>query len=194
MFVSQYLRILWARKWLLLVTFLVIAATGIAITLLIPRQYTAETSLVVEMRIDPALGALAPALASPSYMQTQIEILKSERVATRATAILGIERSPYLVKQYREAEALFQKGYLLNPKSFRIGNDWAWFMTTCPDVAFRNASKAVSLIKPVVECWPNPEYLDTLAAAYAESRDFKAASCASNQMRSCRHWALSGES
>ena len=101
MFLSQYLRILWARKWLLLVTFLVIAATGIAITLLMPRQYTAETSLVVEMRIDPALGALAPALASPSYIQTQIEILKSERVASRAVTILGVERSKDAVEQWR---------------------------------------------------------------------------------------------
>jgi chain length determinant protein EpsF len=100
-FLSQYLRILWARKWLLLVTFLVIAATGIAITLLMPRQYTAETSLVVEMRIDPALGALAPALASPSYIQTQIEILKSERVASRAVTILGVERSKDAVEQWR---------------------------------------------------------------------------------------------
>src|SRR5690349_3981569 len=83
--------------------FLVVAAAGIAITLLMPRQYTAETSLVVEMRIDPALGALAPALASPSYMQTQIEILKSERVASRAVKILGVERSADAVKQWRDA-------------------------------------------------------------------------------------------
>lgn len=102
MFLSQYLRILWARKWLLLALFLVVAATGIAITLLMPRQYTAETSLVVEMRIDPALGALAPALASPSYMQTQIEILKSERVASRAVTLLGVERSAAAVAQWRE--------------------------------------------------------------------------------------------
>ena len=102
MFVSQYLRILWARKWLLLVMFLIVAATGIAITLLMPRQYTADTSLVVEMRIDPALGALAPALASPSYMQTQIEILKSERVASRAVTLLGVERSAAAVAQWRE--------------------------------------------------------------------------------------------
>jgi uncharacterized protein involved in exopolysaccharide biosynthesis len=67
-----------------------------------PRQYTAETSLVVEMRIDPALGALAPALASPSYLQTQIEILKSERVASRAVKILGVERSAAAVAQWRE--------------------------------------------------------------------------------------------
>ena len=100
---SQYLRIVWARKWLVLGLFLVIAAAGIATTLLWPKQYTAETSLIVEMRIDPALGALAPALAAPSYMATQVEVLKSERVASRAVKILGVERSPTAVAQWREA-------------------------------------------------------------------------------------------
>lgn len=100
---SNYLRILWARKWLVLSLFVLVAVVGIAVTLLMPRQYTAETSLVVDIRIDPALGALAPALAAPSYMATQIEILKSERVASRAVKILGVERSAAAVAQWREA-------------------------------------------------------------------------------------------
>jgi chain length determinant protein EpsF len=102
-FLTQYLRILWARKWVVLGLFLLVAAAGVAITLTMPRQYTAQTSLVVDIRIDPALGALAPALASPSYMQTQIEILKSERVASRAVKILGVERSAAAVAQWRDA-------------------------------------------------------------------------------------------
>jgi chain length determinant protein EpsF len=102
-FLTQYLRILWARKWVVLGLFLLVAAAGVAITLTMPRQYTAQTSLVVDIRIDPALGALAPALASTSYMQTQIEILKSERVASRAVKILGVERSAAAVAQWRDA-------------------------------------------------------------------------------------------
>ncbi len=100
---NQYLRIVWARKWLVLLTFVVISAAGIVFTLLLPRQYTAETSLVVEMRLDPALGALAPALAAPSYMATQIEILKSERVASRTVKLLGVERNAAAVAQWRAA-------------------------------------------------------------------------------------------
>ena len=103
MFLSQYLRIVWARKALVLGLFVLVAAGGVAFTLLLPRQYTAETSLIVEMRIDPALGALAPALAAPSYMATQIEVLRSERVASRAVKILGVERSTTAVAQWREA-------------------------------------------------------------------------------------------
>jgi len=102
-FLTQYLRIIWARKWIVIGLFVLVAAAGIATTLLLPRQYTAETSLVVEMRLDPALGALAPALAAPSYMATQVEILRSERVASRAVKILGVERSAAAVAQWREA-------------------------------------------------------------------------------------------
>ena len=103
MFLTQYLRIIWARKWIVIGLFVLIAAAGITTVMLLPRQYTAETSLVVEVRIDPALGALAPALAAPSYMATQVEILRSERVASRAVKILGVERSAEAVAQWRDA-------------------------------------------------------------------------------------------
>ncbi|MDQ6627137.1 MAG: Wzz/FepE/Etk N-terminal domain-containing protein, partial [Pseudomonadota bacterium] len=99
----QYLGIVWARKWLALSLFLIIAALGIGIVLMQPKQYTAETSLIVDIRIDPALGALAPALAAPSYMATQVEILRSERVASRAVKLLGVERSATAVAEWREA-------------------------------------------------------------------------------------------
>jgi chain length determinant protein EpsF len=98
----QYLGILWARKWLVLAVFLLVAAIGVAVTFNLRKLYTAETSLIVDIRIDPALGALAPALAAPSYMATQIEILRSERVASRAVKILGVERSAAAVAEWRE--------------------------------------------------------------------------------------------
>jgi len=102
-FLTQYLRIIWARKWVVIALFVLISAAGITTVMLMPRQYTADTSLVVEVRIDPALGALAPALAAPTYMATQAEILKSERVASRAVKILGVERSAAAVAQWRDA-------------------------------------------------------------------------------------------
>jgi chain length determinant protein EpsF len=103
MTLKQYLRILLARKWLVLAVFMLVAAAGVATTLLLPKQYTAETSLIVEVRVDPALGALAPALAAPSYMATQVEVLKSERVASRVVKMLGVERSASAVQQWRDA-------------------------------------------------------------------------------------------
>ena len=102
MSITQFLRIVWARKWIVLAVLAVIAIAGTATTLLLPKLYTAEAAMVVEMRVDPVLGALAPALAAPSYMATQIDILKSERVASRVVKMLGVERSPAAVAQWRE--------------------------------------------------------------------------------------------
>ena len=63
MSIKQFLRIVWARKWLVLVLLVIVSIAGTATTLLLPKQYTAETAMIVEMRIDPVLGALAPSLA-----------------------------------------------------------------------------------------------------------------------------------
>ena len=102
MTIKQFLRIVWARKWVALALLLVVSVAGSAYTVLLPKLYTAEAAMVVEVRVDPVLGALAPALAAPSYMATQIDILKSERVASRVVKMLGVERSPTAVSQWRE--------------------------------------------------------------------------------------------
>ena len=102
MSIKQFLRIVWARKWIALAVMVFVAIAGTATTLLLPKLYTAEAAMVVDIRVDPVLGALAPALAAPSYMATQIDILKSERVATRGVKMLGVERSPAAVAQWRE--------------------------------------------------------------------------------------------
>ncbi|MDQ6680113.1 MAG: chain length determinant protein EpsF [Pseudomonadota bacterium] len=128
MTLKQYLRIVWARKWIVLALLILVSAGGIVATLLQPKQYTADTSLIVEMRIDPALGALAPALAAPGYMATQVEILKSERVASRVVKMLGVERSASAVQQWRDATnakipldryfaGLLQKGLGVEPSA-----------------------------------------------------------------------------
>ena len=105
MSIQQILRIIWARKWLVLALMTLVSIVGAAVTVTLPKQFTAETAMVVEMRIDPALGALAPSLAAPSYMATQIEIIRSERVASRVVKMLGVERSPSAVQQWRDATA-----------------------------------------------------------------------------------------
>jgi chain length determinant protein EpsF len=99
MTIGQVLRVLLARKWLFLGLFVLVALAGSAYTLTRPKIYVASASLVVDARPDPLLGALA----LPASMATQVVILKSDRVATRVVKILGVERSPEAVQQWREA-------------------------------------------------------------------------------------------
>lgn len=102
MSIKQFFRIVWARKWLALTLLVLVSVAGTVTTLLLPKQYTADAAMVVEVRIDPVLGALAPSLAAPGYMATQVDIIKSERVASRVVKLLGVERSPSAVAQWRE--------------------------------------------------------------------------------------------
>jgi chain length determinant protein EpsF len=102
MSIKQILRIVWARKWLVLTLLVLISLVGTGVTLLLPKQYTAESAMIIEMRIDPVLGAIAPGLAAPGYMATQVDVLKSERVAARVVKMLGVERSPSAVAQWRD--------------------------------------------------------------------------------------------
>jgi len=58
-----------------------------------------------------------------------------------------------------------------------IVNRLAWLLATGPDPSLRNAREAVNLAKTACEKtkYSDPESLDVLAAAYAESGDFKRA-------------------
>jgi membrane associated rhomboid family serine protease len=58
-----------------------------------------------------------------------------------------------------------------------IANSLAWLLATCPEERLRNGRRAVEIAQQACEStdWENASYLDTLAAAYAESGDFAAA-------------------
>ena len=99
MSILQFLRVIWVRKWLVLLVTVVTAGIGLNIFLRQPKQYVASASLVIDVRPDPLLGGLA----SPASLATEIEILKSDKVATRVVKSLGLENSPIYVQQWRDA-------------------------------------------------------------------------------------------
>lgn len=56
-------------------------------------------------------------------------------------------------------------------------NERAWIRATCPDSSFRHGSQAIDDAKKAcrITNWKDASYVDTLAAAYAESGDFDSA-------------------
>jgi Flp pilus assembly protein TadD len=77
--------------------------------------------------------------------------------------------------QYDQATSDLKKALEINPKNTDAYNGLAWVLATANAPAFRDGKKALELALKACELsdWKNPEYLDTLAAAYARVGDFE---------------------
>lgn len=104
MTIQQLLLILWARRKL--ITCVLAGTIGLAVLacLLMPRQYTASTSVVLDVKSpDPIAGMVLPGLMAPGYMATQANIIESERVAQRVVKLLKMDENPDIREQWQSA-------------------------------------------------------------------------------------------
>lgn len=99
----QFLVVLRLRWWIVLSVFALVLGATFAVSHELPKQYTAETSLLLDVRSDPLVATLMPTLAAPAFMATQAEIMRSERVSDRVVKMLGLTDNPSAVTQWREA-------------------------------------------------------------------------------------------
>ncbi len=78
--------------------------------------------------------------------------------------------------EYARARALMQAAVDLKIDAMAL-NQLAWLLATCPDDKVRDGAAALRLAKDACELdeWRNAAYIDTLAAALAETGDFEQA-------------------
>ena len=103
MTLGQFLTILRARWWVVVLTLAVVAGTTVIVTLLLPKKYSASAQVIVDIKSpDPIAGIILPAQMMPGYMATQIDIITSQKVALRVVDKLRIAENPQAVEQWRE--------------------------------------------------------------------------------------------
>jgi len=88
-----------------------------------------------------------------------------------------------------EALSLYEKAHQLEPDWVIPINSMAWYLATYNDEKVRNPAKAVRLAQQVCELtnYKQPEFLDTLAVAYAAAGDFvKAIETTNNALKLCQ--------
>ena len=100
---QQFLLIVWARRKLALILLLLTVVGTTIVSFQLPKEYTADTSLVFDLKSDPILGMVLPAMASPGYITTQTDIIQSDRVANRVVKLLRFDQSPPAVEAWRKA-------------------------------------------------------------------------------------------
>ncbi len=101
---QQFLLILWARRKLALAVLGVTFLTTLVVSLVLPREYTATTSLVIDVKSpDPIAGIVMQGMMAPGYMATQMDIINSDRVASRVVKLLGIAGNAEAIEKWKEA-------------------------------------------------------------------------------------------
>ncbi len=104
MTLHQFLLILGARYKVALFILLGTVFAALAISLLLPKKYTAQTAVLIDLRSpDPVAGATMPGLVSPSYMATQVDIIGGDRVARRVVKTLKLDEEPGVRQRWQEA-------------------------------------------------------------------------------------------
>lgn len=107
MTLHQFLLILRARYGVALLVILLAISAALAVSLVLPKKYTAQTAVLVDVRSpDPVAGAgSAPiqGLVAPSYMATQVDIIGGDRVAQRVVKTLKLDENPRTKERWLEA-------------------------------------------------------------------------------------------
>lgn len=102
MTLGQFFSILLARWKVALAVLLVAVGAALGYSLWVPKQYTATSTVVVDVRSpDPVAGMVLP--GAQGYLLTQLEIIRSERVAQRVVRNLKLADNPQTREQWREA-------------------------------------------------------------------------------------------
>jgi len=100
----QILSALRARYKAALVAALVAFAGVMMASELLPKQYTAETSVVVDIQAqDPIATLLLPTHMQRGTMGTQVDIIKSDRVARKVVRLLRLGESEAVKRSWQDA-------------------------------------------------------------------------------------------
>jgi len=99
---GHFLSILKARWWVVLLVLGLTVATTLVVSLLLPRSYKASASVVLDFKPDPLSAAIYGGMTPPAVMATQVDIIKSDRVAQRVVRNLKLAENPTVRQQWQD--------------------------------------------------------------------------------------------
>ncbi len=103
---NRFKNILFSRKWLVLGVLGGIVFSTLAISLLLPKQYLATTSVIIDQSsADPVTGMTLPVLLMTGYMATQVEVITSHNVARKVVERLNLNNNPKIQAGYAKDES-----------------------------------------------------------------------------------------
>ncbi|MBN8848684.1 MULTISPECIES: Wzz/FepE/Etk N-terminal domain-containing protein [unclassified Sphingomonas] len=97
----QFFRILWARRWITVLTTLTCFLGAMAVASLLPPRYEGRSRLMLDIvKPDPVSGEMIGSGFARAYVQTQTELIKDYRIAGKVVDDLGWTASPEMAAAY----------------------------------------------------------------------------------------------
>ena len=81
---------------------MIAVATTLVVSLMLPKQYTATASVVIDFKPDPVTAVMFGGMASPAFMATQVDVIQSDRIALRVVKNLRLAENPQIRQQWSE--------------------------------------------------------------------------------------------
>ena len=92
---NQFILALRARRKAFVIAFAVTIFTAISVALILPKKYVATATLLIDTRDEQTMTpARMTSRERASYVQTQIDLLKSSRIATQVARDLKLAQKP----------------------------------------------------------------------------------------------------
>lgn len=105
MSIFQFLRILWAHRWITLATTACTLVGAIVAVLIVPPRYEAVSRVMLNtLKPDPVTGEMIGGPAARTYVTTQTELIKDYEVAGKAVDQLGWASSPDVITRYQVSD------------------------------------------------------------------------------------------
>jgi chain length determinant protein EpsF len=164
MTIPQFLSILRARWHVACVIFCAVVVASIGLLLITPKKYTATASIVVDSKVDPvAAGVGLSEAVMASYINTQSDVITSERVAKKVVKAVGLDRMPEFQEAWKERTHgegdidTWLARYLLSGKKVVAGAPTS-----------TGATRQTNVIEISVK-WSDPKTAATLANSFAQN-------------------------
>jgi chain length determinant protein EpsF len=133
-----------------------VLGAAIGYTMLAPKMYTATATLVIDIKPDPVTSMLYGGAASPAMMNTQVEVIRSDRVALRVVRNLKLTEVPPIRKLWEKVS-----------KGDGSIEDWlVEFMLKNVDV---QVARAGSNVVNVSYRGTEPQFVATIANAFVQA-------------------------
>lgn len=101
---QQFLLALRGRFWVFATLAVSTIVVAILVTLALPKSYDSTVSLLLDSRDEQSLAGPMPSMRERAgYMQTQMDVINSQRVASRVAKDLGLADNPAVKAAYAEA-------------------------------------------------------------------------------------------